>query len=119
MRENIKNKNIAILCVCLKLNEKNMPTTTYQLKSLRDLITNVYRMDETECLNQLIPLATVPQNNLDQIQHTALELVTHIREYQKKQKKINTLLQQYDLSTEEGIALMCLAEALLRIPDKT
>lgn len=85
---------------------------------LRDTITNAYRMDETECVNKLIKEATLPQDKLEQITQTAKELVIETREYKKKQGKIDVLLHQYDLSTEEGIALMCLAEALLRIPDK-
>lgn len=95
--------------------KKNLPP---QLSALRDTITNAYRMDEADCLNQLLPLATLPEKSLMAIGATAKQLVLNTREYQKKQGKIDTLLHQYDLSTEEGIALMCLAEALLRIPDK-
>lgn len=85
---------------------------------LRDTITNAYRMDETDCLNKLIPTATLPEPEVAQIIETAKKIVLGAREYKKKQSKIDTLLHQYDLSTEEGISLMCLAEALLRIPDK-
>lgn len=85
---------------------------------LRDTITNAYRMDEAECLEHLIPEARFPANVRERIEETAGELVVKTREYKKKQSKIDALLHQYDLSTEEGIALMCLAEALLRIPDK-
>lgn len=85
---------------------------------LRDTITNAYRMDETECLEKLIPDATLPVPRVALVTETAVRLVTETREYKKKQSKIDTLLHQYDLSTEEGISLMCLAEALLRIPDK-
>lgn len=97
-----------------------MLTTTQQTESnpLRDLITKAYRMDETECLAQLIPEASFPAGNLAHISEIATQLITETREYKKRQGKIDTLLHQYDLSTEEGIALMCLAEALLRIPDK-
>lgn len=97
-----------------------MLTTTHQTESnpLRDLITKAYRMDEAECLNKLIAQATLPESNLTHISAIASQLVTETREYKKRQGKIDTLLHQYDLSTEEGIALMCLAEALLRIPDK-
>lgn len=85
---------------------------------LRDAITNAYRMNETECLNQLLREAALPENNLARIAETARQLVIETREYKKRQGKIDTLLHQYDLSTDEGIALMCLAEALLRIPDQ-
>jgi RHH-type transcriptional regulator, proline utilization regulon repressor / proline dehydrogenase / delta 1-pyrroline-5-carboxylate dehydrogenase len=91
-----------------------LPPTT----PLRDAITNAYRMDETECINQLIPLATFPEKEQVHIAQIAKQLVKETREYKKRIGKIDTLLHQYDLSTDEGIALMCLAEALLRIPDK-
>lgn len=97
-----------------------MLTNTVQSEafSLRDTITNAYRMDETQCLDLLISYASLPEKTLDLILEIATQLVIETREYKKKQSKIDTLLHQYDLSTEEGIALMCLAEALLRIPDK-
>jgi RHH-type proline utilization regulon transcriptional repressor/proline dehydrogenase/delta 1-pyrroline-5-carboxylate dehydrogenase len=84
---------------------------------LRDIITNAYRMNETECLNLLIPQATLPEHALSAISAMATELVVSTREYKKTQSRLVSLLHQYDLSTEEGVALMCLAEALLRIPD--
>jgi len=86
--------------------------------TLRDSITKAYRMKEADCLSPLISLATLNDNALREVADTAKQLVTETREYKKRQGKIDTLLHQYDLSTEEGIALMCLAEALLRIPDK-
>lgn len=97
-----------------------MLTTTPLSKSnsLRDTITNAYRMDETECVNQLISDIQASNYNLSTIENTAKQLVLATREYKKQLGKIDSLLHQYDLSTNEGIALMCLAEALLRIPDK-
>lgn len=89
-----------------------------RLNALRDSITKAYRMKEDECLQPLITLATFPEQERAHINETAKRLVTETREYKKRQGKIDMLLHQYDLSTEEGIALMCLAEALLRIPDK-
>lgn len=93
-------------------------TQTTQTQSLRDTITKAYRMDETEALKPLLSEATLPDEQRAHIAETAKILVTETREYKKRQSKIDALLHQYDLSTEEGIALMCLAEALLRIPDK-
>lgn len=85
---------------------------------LRDLIINAYRMDEAECLEKLLPDASFPPNQAKEVLATAGQLVDATREFKKSQSKIDALLHQYDLSTEEGISLMCLAEALLRIPDK-
>lgn len=93
-------------------------TNQTNLTPLRDTIINAYRMDEALCLKPLIAAATLPPEQVAGILETAKQLVVETREYKKRQSKIDTLLHQYDLSTEEGIALMCLAEALLRIPDK-
>lgn len=90
----------------------------YPTNPLRDVITNAYRMDETVCLDKIIPEATLPPEQCQRIEVLAKELVLHTRESMEKNGKIDVLLNKYDLSTEEGIALMCLAEALLRIPDK-
>jgi len=86
---------------------------------LRNTITKAYRMDENACLEQLIAQATLPENQVAAIRETAIKLVEETRAYKKKQSKLDALLHQYDLSTEEGISLMCLAEALLRIPDNS
>lgn len=96
-----------------------LTTTLPPSSSLRDTITNAYRMDEGECLSPLLSEAAFPDANRVHIEIIAKQLVLATREYKKKSSKIDALLHQYDLSTEEGIALMCLAEALLRIPDKT
>jgi RHH-type proline utilization regulon transcriptional repressor/proline dehydrogenase/delta 1-pyrroline-5-carboxylate dehydrogenase len=96
-----------------------MFTTTSAVNPLREAITDAYRMEETTCLQHLIAIANTPGMNKDHLTETAKQLVIETREYKKKQGKIDTLLHQYDLSTEEGISLMCLAEALLRIPDKS
>lgn len=86
---------------------------------LRDAITAAYRQDETDCLNALLPQATLQNDALQRINQTAHQLVIGTRKHRKKRGGLDAFLHQYDLSSEEGIALMCLAEALLRIPDKT
>src|SRR5690606_18560242 len=48
----------------------------------------------------------------------AVDLVEHARRSQKKQGVVESFLQQFSLGTREGLALMCLAEALLRVPDE-
>lgn len=85
---------------------------------LRKAITNAYRQDENERVAYLIEAATLPADALQRIAKTARELVVKVREKRTQQGGLDAFLNQYDLSSEEGIALMCLAEALLRIPDK-
>ncbi len=95
-----------------------LTTTPSATNPLRDHITKAYRMDESECLDQLLPEATLSPPGLAHVSDVAKQLVTETRAYKKRESKLDALLHQYDLSTDEGIALMCMAEALLRIPDK-
>ena len=81
-------------------------------------ITDAYRMDETIAVNQLITQAHLSSEIKKRILQTAEQLVTKTRENRKKLGDLDAFLHQYDLSSEEGIAIMCLAEALLRIPDR-
>ncbi|MES2217301.1 MAG: bifunctional proline dehydrogenase/L-glutamate gamma-semialdehyde dehydrogenase PutA [Pseudomonadota bacterium] len=82
-----------------------------------DAINQAYRADETLCLQQLLPLAKFSADALQRIHQTAEKLVIATRKKSKRKGGLDSFLHQYDLSSEEGIALMCLAEALLRIPD--
>ena len=54
----------------------------------------------------------------EEILGSAADLVTRVRAASKKQGALDAFMRQYDLSSQEGVLLMCLAEALLRIPDK-
>jgi RHH-type proline utilization regulon transcriptional repressor/proline dehydrogenase/delta 1-pyrroline-5-carboxylate dehydrogenase len=93
------------------INAKNKQETLF------NAIKNAYRADETSCVNLLLIDAQLPAESLERIQTQAAELVHATRLNRKNTGGIDSFLQQYDLSSEEGIALMCLAEALLRIPD--
>lgn len=94
-------------------------TPLYHSNPLRNAITKAYRMDEAACIQHLLEHIHFNDAERSHIHTTASKIVQETREYRKKQSKLDTLLYQYDLSTNEGVALMCLAEALLRIPDKT
>ncbi|MDE2562008.1 MAG: trifunctional transcriptional regulator/proline dehydrogenase/L-glutamate gamma-semialdehyde dehydrogenase [Sphingomonadales bacterium] len=83
---------------------------------LRQAITSAYRRDEREALQPLIAAATLPADLRAAIRATAGKLVTELRS-QRRGSGVEGLVQEYSLSSEEGVALMCLAEALLRIPD--
>ncbi|NKB46996.1 MAG: bifunctional proline dehydrogenase/L-glutamate gamma-semialdehyde dehydrogenase PutA [Legionellales bacterium] len=85
---------------------------------LRVAIQRAYRLDETKCLTQLLPEAKLTQEQLRRVQQRARQLVEYVRAEQRNSSSIDSFMYEYDLSSEEGIALMCLAEALLRIPDK-
>jgi RHH-type transcriptional regulator, proline utilization regulon repressor / proline dehydrogenase / delta 1-pyrroline-5-carboxylate dehydrogenase len=83
---------------------------------LRDRISAAYRRPEPDCLPPLIEAATLPDATVTAACETARRLVKALRAKQKG-GGVEGLVQEYALSSEEGVALMCLAEALLRIPD--
>lgn len=85
---------------------------------LRQVMNDAYRMDETECLERLIAETEIDEDDLARIATAARKLVVSVRNKRMKTKGLDSFLTKYDLSSEEGIALMCLAEALLRVPDK-
>ena len=82
----------------------------------RQAITAAYRRAEAACLAPLITAATLDETTSAAVRDTALKLVTTLRE-QPRGSGVEGLVQEYSLSSHEGVALMCLAEALLRIPD--
>ena len=91
----------------------NVETTSALRQALRD----VYRADETELVNQLIERARFTPEEQQRILERARPLVQKVRDSRLKTGGIDAFLNTYDLSSREGIVLMCMAEALLRIPD--
>lgn len=83
---------------------------------LRKAITAAYRRPETECLPPLVAAARVTETQRYDIRATARTLIEALRA-KHKGTGVEGLVQEYSLSSQEGVALMCLAEALLRIPD--
>ncbi|MEW6560683.1 MAG: trifunctional transcriptional regulator/proline dehydrogenase/L-glutamate gamma-semialdehyde dehydrogenase [Pseudomonadota bacterium] len=83
---------------------------------LRAAVTAAYRRPEAECVPALLSQARLPPPLSVAAQQTATMLATRLRS-KRTRGIVETLLQEYALSSQEGIALMCLAEALLRIPD--
>ena len=83
---------------------------------LRAAITAAYRRPETQCLPPLITEATLPAPVADQARQLARKLVEALRG-KRRGGGVEALIHEYALSSQEGVALMCLAEALLRIPD--
>lgn len=82
----------------------------------RRAITAAYHRSEVECLAPLLDAATLPDSIRRDAAATATALVTALRA-KHKGTGVEGLVQEYALSSQEGVALMCLAEALLRIPD--
>jgi RHH-type proline utilization regulon transcriptional repressor/proline dehydrogenase/delta 1-pyrroline-5-carboxylate dehydrogenase len=76
-----------------------------------------YLCDEQELVRQLARSADPGAAARGQIEAMAASLVSAVRDNSADEGGIDAFLQQYDLSSEEGVLLMCIAEALLRIPD--
>jgi len=87
-----------------------------ELPNLRPLIDDNTYAEEARVVDRLRSAADLAQSDRDQIRADATRLVKAIRE-DSRPGLMEVFLSEYGLSTEEGIALMCLAEALLRVPD--
>ena len=84
---------------------------------LRAAIRECTRLDETQAVAQILAAAEMPPQMRDRIAERARDLVTAVRRGRQGRGGIDALLHEYALSSQEGVALLCLAEALLRIPD--
>ena len=76
-----------------------------------------YRADESGVVQTLLAQAELPADLQDRIATRARQLVRKVRENRVGQGGIDAFMHAYELSSKEGVVLMCLAEALLRIPD--
>ena len=83
---------------------------------LRDAITAAYRRPEAECVAALLDLAAPQPDAAAKAAAIARKLVEALRA-KPRVGGVEGLIHEYALSSQEGVALMCLAEALLRTPD--
>ena len=86
-------------------------------QGLREVINKAYRGDERGMVSALIDNAALAADLNADVRNLAMRLVAQVRTLRQKTTGIDSFLTQYSLSSDEGIALMCLAEALLRVPD--
>lgn len=85
--------------------------------NLREAIRQACRRDEALCVAALVDeLEKAPGDQLA-VQAQARQLVEAVRRQRSRASGVDHLMQEFALSSQEGVALMCLAEALLRIPD--
>lgn len=85
---------------------------------IRQKIREFYRIDEHIAVDHILPAAEVNVRARSRAWDRARKMVLKIRQDQQGKGAIDALLNEYSLSSEEGVVLMCLAEALLRVPDK-
>ena len=84
---------------------------------LRARLRENYLRDEAEALGELLAQARLAPEAAERVQARARGLVEKVRSMQKVHAGMQSFLREYDLSSQEGVLLMCVAEALLRIPD--
>ena len=84
---------------------------------LRARIRAHYLRDESEAIDELLAGARLAPDVDARVSARARELVEKVRAKQRASAGMQSFLQEYDLSSREGVLLMCVAEALLRIPD--
>nr|WP_312295839.1 bifunctional proline dehydrogenase/L-glutamate gamma-semialdehyde dehydrogenase PutA [Brevundimonas diminuta] len=90
--------------------------TSTDLRHWDELDRNKYR-DEREVVAELLAAEPLTPDGRAAVLNDAVGLVESARKSQKRQGVVESFLQEFSLGTREGLALMCLAEALLRTPD--
>lgn len=107
---------------CINYNYKEKFSMLYSsspiLDDKRQAMVDAYRMDEKTCVERLLKALQLAEVSEGRVAAQATEWITEIKKQQLRSNGIDAFLARYTLSSEEGIALMCLAEALLRVPDK-
>ncbi|MFC7287868.1 bifunctional proline dehydrogenase/L-glutamate gamma-semialdehyde dehydrogenase PutA [Herminiimonas glaciei] len=84
---------------------------------LHQAVSTACRQDEATAVQHLLAHIKVDRALQDASQALARQLVETVRTKRSRASGVDALMHEFSLSSEEGIALMCLAEALLRIPD--
>lgn len=92
------------------------PQQSDKLNTVRRTMRANVLPDESVALRDLIKAAALTSTNTVDAANTATKLVEEVRSA-KNPGLMEVFLAEYGLSTKEGVALMCLAEALLRVPD--
>ncbi|MBE0507858.1 MAG: bifunctional proline dehydrogenase/L-glutamate gamma-semialdehyde dehydrogenase PutA [Marinospirillum sp.] len=89
------------------------------LNQLMRQISQHYLADENSFMVELVKIVNHQPRDIEHLAKQTADLVRDVRRQDDAIDSIDKLLQQYSLDTQEGVLLMCLAEALLRIPDAT
>jgi RHH-type proline utilization regulon transcriptional repressor/proline dehydrogenase/delta 1-pyrroline-5-carboxylate dehydrogenase len=94
-----------------------LPGLPGDVNAFRQAIRTAHRASETEAVDAALAAASLDPPALDRIAATARALVGQVRAARVGKGGIDAFMHEYELSSKEGVVLMCLAEALLRIPD--
>ncbi len=82
----------------------------------RAIMSKLYRASEPDVLKPLLDRAALDSDSRERVMGHALGLLADLRAAQSK-GWVNQFLQEYRLNSSEGVALLSLAEAFLRVPD--
>ena len=98
------------------LKSSILPDVAQATANARAAMARLHRAPEPEVLRGLLPLATLDARTRAAVERRALGLIADLRAAQGS-GWVNQFLQEYRLNTQEGVALLSLAEAFLRVPD--
>src|SRR5215467_8296797 len=98
-------------------NGFRLAATDRRVEPLREQIARLYRADETTTVQRLLDEAVLTPEQLERTQRLAASLAASVRTARSRAGGVDALMLEFSLDSREGVALMCLAEALLRIPD--
>src|SRR5262245_26332318 len=96
---------------------KHALQTSRRSLGIKDSMNEAYHLDENLSVEEHLKLINIGRDGRQNIRAKARELIEKVRENRRKYGGVDRFLNEFGLTTKEGIALMCLAEALLRIPD--
>ncbi|WP_373089375.1 bifunctional proline dehydrogenase/L-glutamate gamma-semialdehyde dehydrogenase PutA [Zhongshania sp.] len=96
----------------------NTPTSDHTNHLLKQTLNAAYHLDEASAVTEQLASISLDAEQKRTVQQTAQQYIQTVRDRRRQFGGIDRFLTEFGLSTREGIALMCLAEALLRIPDK-
>jgi len=90
----------------------------HSLANLRSRIHQLAHADEPVVVSALLEASRLDDQRREQVRANSVALVESCRRLKHKAGSLDAFLQEFGLSNKEGIALMCLAESLLRVPDE-
>jgi RHH-type proline utilization regulon transcriptional repressor/proline dehydrogenase/delta 1-pyrroline-5-carboxylate dehydrogenase len=95
----------------------NDPTGQPAAGAARLPMRRLHRAPEPQCVAALLGAARLDPQRRAGAQQLAQQLTGALRQRRARGGGVDALMHEFSLSSQEGVALMCLAEALLRIPD--
>lgn len=95
--------------------EESKISSILEPNELRKRLQGSYRTDEKGCVRYLVEKTEISADSKNRIYNIAKQVIEKIKG--SKLGVIDSFMQKYSLSNDEGVTLMCLAESLLRIPD--